>query len=232
MSRKTYAYLLIVIIGLSCSEIYAQAEEQFVDARDGKEYKTVKIGDQTWMAENLAWLPEIHNSYELSEKKARYYVFACDSKDVKEAKATENYKKYGVLYNYKAAIKACPNGWHLPSDAEWTALELFISDLKDPNDLDYTTRSDKGGKDLKATHSWLDNGNGTDKYGFAGLAAGANWGGDFDYLGWMTKIWTTFDKKSELDFYFYRQLSSEGDDIHRTDAPSDYGFSVRCIKDK
>ena len=55
-----------------------------------------------------------------------YYVYGYEGTNVEEAKATKNYKTYGVLYNWNAAFYACPEGWHLPSDAEWAQLVDFI----------------------------------------------------------------------------------------------------------
>lgn len=70
---------------------------QFVDTRDGQVYKTVKIGKQTWMAENLNFgdYPSVD-------------------------------KKYGKLYTWEEAMKVAPKGWHLPTDDEWTELENFL----------------------------------------------------------------------------------------------------------
>jgi len=113
----------------------------FTDSRDGNEYKTVTIGSQVWMAENLAYLPEVHNS--TSDSGPHYYVYGYDGTEVTEAKAYEHtpgdndeyspggapikvYETYGVLYNWPAAITACPEGWHLPSDAEWKQLEMYL----------------------------------------------------------------------------------------------------------
>ena len=86
----------------------------FIDTRDGKTYKSVEIGTQTWMAENLTW-----NTVNR--------VFAYDNDP-------GNAITYGHLYNWETAIKACPLGWHLPSDAEWAALTFYLGGEKGPLD--------------------------------------------------------------------------------------------------
>ena len=97
------------------------------DSRDSKVYKTVKIGNQTWMAENLAYLPAVFPYYDSSESLLRYYVNSYDGYVVDQAMANPNYSIYGVLYNWPAALAACPSGWHLPTDAEWTTLTVYLT---------------------------------------------------------------------------------------------------------
>ena len=80
--------------------------------KDGKNYKTVTIGSQTWMAENLAYLPHTTPIHTYSVTEPCYYVY--------------NYAIYGVLYNWSAVLSACPAGWHLPSDSEWTILSKYL----------------------------------------------------------------------------------------------------------
>jgi len=105
--NKTAALLL-------CTALFAQQKGTFTDMRDGKVYKTVKIGEQVWMAENL--------NYEASDSKCY---------DNKPA----NCNKYGRLYNWETAKTVCPNGWHLPANYELDVLLRYVDCVSDTSIL-------------------------------------------------------------------------------------------------
>ncbi len=94
----------------------------FTDHRDGKTYKYVNIGSQTWMAENLAYIPHVGPT----EVNSGIWVLMYFGNDPKEAIQEENYRKYGCLYDYETARKSCPSGWHLSSEEDWIRLEKYL----------------------------------------------------------------------------------------------------------
>jgi len=167
------------------------------DPRDGKKYKIVTIGSQTWMAENL-----------------NYNAIGSKCYDNQESYC----QKYGRLYNWSTAMKACPKGWHLPSDTEWNILMTAVGGFS------------TAGKVLKATDGWNSNGNGQDKYGFSALPGGyGDSDGNFDYVGNFGYWWSSSDlvansayRRSMLYGYEYVYCTSNG---------KGYLYNVRCIKD-
>ena len=210
MKKATIALLLI------CTAAFAQQKGSFTDTRDKKTYKTVKIGKQTWIAENLNYDPGAGTS-------------ACyDNKP-------ENCEKYGRLYDWATAMKACPKGWHLPSSKEWKTLEGFAGGWEDYN-------SDDGGelfgnKKLKAKSGWeSDLSDGTDNYGFSALPGGlGNSGGGFSGIGSSGNWWSSSEKSygpedggSGADFRYMSYLDV---DAYRDNISKSFLYSVRCIKD-
>ena len=175
--------------------------ETFTDPRDGQTYKTVKIGSQIWMAENLNY---------------KFVDSRCVDGD------TENNKKYGRRYTWKAAKVARPDGWHRPSKKEWDALEKFVADTLFRGDKDYV------GYALKAKKGWKDGGNGSDAFGFGALPAGRSHG-----VGGVVLEYADFWSATEdgARSAFYRSLSDAGTGLYSRVSLKDYALSVRCVKD-
>ncbi|MCF8358939.1 MAG: fibrobacter succinogenes major paralogous domain-containing protein [Prolixibacteraceae bacterium] len=209
----------------------------FTDSRDGKTYQTIRIGGQIWMAENLAYLPSVNPPDEESVTDPYYYVYGYDGASVSAAKVAENYQTYGVLYNWPAATTACPSadGWHLPTDAEWTTLTDYLEN----NGYGYGGSGDDIGKAFAATSQWAfsatpgDVGNDittNNSSGFSALPGGYRYlSGDFLSLGDFGYWWsgTEFDSSNA----WYRPLYYYHSEVYRTNGTHDYGFSVRCVKD-
>ena len=192
--------------------------------KDGKNYKTVTIGAQTWMAENLAYLPSVNTTSEYSYTASQYYVYDYNGNSTSSAKVSNNYKTYGVLYNWPAALSACPTGWHLPSDAEWTALSTYLGG-----------KSVAGGN-LKTTTGWKSPNTGaTNETGFSALPGGEYFNGFLgfsfygsgDYGNWWSN--TTYAYEELLAWHGALFSSSSG--LGRGDHDKSNGYSVRCIKD-
>jgi len=197
MMKRIFAATAVAV--LIVFGAYAQSVvSTFKDRRDGKTYRTVKIDKMVWMAENLNY----------DAKGSKCY----DNK-------AENCDKYGRLYDWETANKACPAGFHLPSNDEWTAL------------VDYAGGWENAGKKLKSKAGWNNNGNGTDDYGWSALPGGIgnSDGGFYDagYYGlwWSATVYDAFEARG-------RGMNCDGGDVDWYDDDEEANlFSVRCVKD-
>ena len=172
----------------------AKISELMTDSRDGQTYKIVKIGDQVWMAENLNVKTE-EGSW-------------CYEND------PANCEKYGRLYTWEAAQKACPTGWHLPSKGEFKTLLATVR------------ASDEDRSDNLRAGSWE---NGKDEYGFSALPAGRYNSRDkeFSRLGNYAYFWSSTEHFSNGAFYL--SLSDRYASVY--DDFKYVGYSVRCLQD-
>ena len=199
----------------------AQETGTLVDTRDGITYGTVKIGDQWWMAENLAWLPSVSPSSEGSDTENYYYVYDYNGNDIFIAKATDNYATYGVLYNWEASKIACPEGWHLPNNAEWTIL------------TDYAGGTNVAGDRLKetGTNHWRSpNAGATDEYSFTALPAGGRHLNElFNDIGCAGFWWSSSELNTSNAWYYY--IGCTEGDVDILEHRKLNGFSVRCLQD-
>lgn len=211
-----------------------EADGTFKDVRDQHVYKYINIGNQTWMAENLHYLPAVDSSGSISATLPLYYVYDYEGTSLHDAWLHPNFSPYGVLYNWPAASTACPAGWHLPSDAEWTALTNYLIDEGygfegSGNDIGKSMASTSGWRDTP-TKGHIGNVQGTNnRSGFAAVPGGVvRESYRFDALTFSANFWTS---SAFNDTYFWIwQLYAFGDDCYQNYMPPSYGFSVRCIK--
>ena len=202
----------------------------FVDSRDNHEYKWVKIGQQIWMAENLAYLPRITIPSIASIVEACYYVYDFDGNNESDAITTANYLEYGALYNYVSSQRACPSGWHLPSDQEWMELEITLG--MSPAEVNLRTERLSGnvGTKLKSQDQWIENGGGTNESGFEALPSGVYNGiVGFKDISEKTLFWTSTEADSLRSWTRY--LSCYISTVWRGPGWKERGYPVRCIKD-
>jgi uncharacterized protein (TIGR02145 family) len=191
------------------------------DSRDSQIYQYKTIGTQVWMTENLAYLPSVVGPGTGSSSTAYYYVYGYNGTDVATAKATDNYSTYGVLYNWTAAQSACPSGWHLPSDAEWTTLTTYLGG-----------ESVAGGKMKEAgTAHWNSPNTGaTNESGFTALPGGYRTNtGAFSNLGINGFWWSSTERGTPNAWY--RRLHYHPSGVGRGTTDKESGFSVRCVRD-
>ena len=199
---------------------------------EGRKYYFKTIGTQTWMVENLAYLPSItYSGSGADELNAPLYkVYEYYGTSTEAARHTVNYFKYGVLYNWKAAITACPEGWHLPSDEEWKTLEKYL--WMDQSDVDRNGWRDSGwvGYHLKSSSGWKNDGNGDNSSEFNALPGGyRDTDGLYKNLGFRAEFWSS--SGSHPGNCIARSLQYDKLGIYRGTYSSKYYASVRCIKD-
>ena len=183
--------------------------EVFTDPRDEQQYRSIRIGNQTWMAENLNYT-----------MRGKSFVYPRDSLHV---------YIYGKLYTWKDAIKACPPGWHLPDDEEWCMLEKELG-IADSVSLSRGWRQNEQRSSLKASAGWLASNNAKDNLGFAAFPGGFRDNeGYFFNEGYFAYFWTSTE--TTANEAWYRVLIHDLDHVGRFSYDKDYSFSIRCIKD-
>jgi len=195
----------------------------------GKNYSTIQIGAQCWMAENLN-VGTMISSGTSQTNNGTMEKYCYDN--------SESYcDTYGGLYQWDEmmlyvtteGVKGiCPTGWHLPSDSEWCTLDNEV----DAGSFTCNTFTGQGtdcGYNIKTTSGWVANGNGSDLYGFTAHPAGHISSGSFQQLAVTANFWTStiFGPNA-----IFRKLYYNRSDITRGHInQQNYGFSVRCLKD-
>ncbi|MDR3002313.1 MAG: fibrobacter succinogenes major paralogous domain-containing protein [Fibromonadaceae bacterium] len=167
------------------------------DFRDNKTYNTVKIGTLIWMAENLNYKTGNSLCYDNDE-------FNC--------------KKYGRLYDWKTAMRACPKGWYLPGNSAWNDLMETVGGVED------------AGRKLKSKTQW----DGIDGYGWSAIPSGGYFGWNNDYsLAGEGGVWWSASYSYNMNENFYWVMNSNDESVHSnvTHEADEDKYSVRCVKD-
>lgn len=224
--QKIEIHLFIIgvsflMLAISCNKDEIENPTTVTDI-DGNIYKTVTIGTQVWMKENLkvtklndgTAIQLVIGDMEWGNIMTSGYCWYDNDINNKDI--------YGGLYNCYTVItsKLCPNGWHVPSDAEWTILTDFLGG------------KDIAGGKMKETGNvhWLSpNAGATNESGFTALPGGYRHSGcPSDQLGEYAYFWSSTEDSGE---YLLRDLGSNRVRIGRYSNEFNNGLSVRCIKD-
>ena len=187
---------------------------EFLDKRDNKVYRTIVISNHVWTAQNMD-----------------FYIAADSSSTASWCydNAPKNCEMYGRLYTWEAAKKVCPEGWHLPTAAEWKEL---LEDYSCNVELldDGTTEFDCSGNFLKAATTWNEQTKKANSHGFSVTASGIRFQDSFAAIGETAFFWSARDTLS---------LYADGALFLNDDSSVLYGLtekanglSVRCVKGK
>ncbi len=218
--------VILLLIGLTGCQINT------VKDIDGNKYKTIKIGTQIWMAEDLkttryndgTTIPVVTNY----DDWAALSTPACCWYNNDSA----NNETYGILYNWYAVNtnKLCPEGWHVPTDEEWNEL------------LKYIRESGSAGGALKeaGTSHWRSPNTGaTNESGFTALPGGyRSYNGTFNLLRARSYWWSSTESNwwslgdSSLTIAFYRYIHYNENNIYRYVGEKSNGLYVRCLMDQ
>lgn len=220
MPKFPHLYFIFCLV-LSSFDLIAQNETgEMTDSRDNQTYKTVKIGDQWWMSENLNFKSDSSWVYDNVE---------------------ENSQHYGRLYTWASATQGCPSGWHLPTDEEWMALEVSLGMSEGESEgLYWRGNNDILGSRLKAPNQGWGDLTGIPS-GFNAVAGGfykqmviafAFKKKKFKDAGISATYWTATSKsKRTKGDAWYRFVDNENAGIFRGYIYKLHAYSVRCVKD-
>lgn len=209
MVDTKYSSFVILLCLLSFTTIGLIAQE---------EIKSVKIGDQVWMVENLNVdhyrngdsIPEVKNQYEWRNLKTGAWCYYKNN--------PENGNKYGKLYNWYAVNDPrglAPKGWHIPTKDEFLLLRETVND---------------NSNSLKAVGEGSGSGVGTNSTGFSALFGGyRGYYGYFYYIGFDSYLWSSSLGNPPFASSIY--IYSSGNYIFFYDFDKVYGFTIRCVKD-
>ncbi len=208
----------------SCEVTVLQMAGTFTDERDGVTYNWVRIGEKIWMAENLKFFKWINEKTEISLDEPKYYVYGVETPiiDIDAIKSSVNYRTYGVLYNWEATQGACPDGWRLPKNGDWTEIINLIGGDLAPQEV----------AKLKATGGWNDGGSGSDEFGFRALPGGMLEYEGYMYVGDRSYWWTQTEFQGGDISAYNKSIQNGSTRLMSFIENKARGLSVRCVKDE
>jgi uncharacterized protein (TIGR02145 family) len=233
MKIKVFIISLVLFV-ISVVSLYSQTVKDI----DGNVYKTVTIGDQLWMAENLRTTkyndgkdiplitdPSIWSN--VSDSTPAYCWYNNDKSTFKIP--------YGALYNWFTVEtdKLCPLGWHVPTDEEWKQLEMYLGMGQYEANKDGFRGTNEGSKlkEIDTTHWYSPNSWATNENGFTALPGGYRVSsGEFMLIRSYCHFWTAAEHN--IDYAWSRILTYYLTNIIRIGGGKKNGASVRCIKDE
>lgn len=225
--------------------------ERIYDTRDGNTYLTLEYGNKVWTTENMRYLPQVVGPSTSSNSLPYYYVYGYSNSNnnVTEAKNMAEYSRYGVLYNWKAAMNeagssntnpsgvqgVCPDGWHIPSKVEWEELVAFLG-----SNPEYTCNNTavNVAKAIASTEDWntstTDCAVGNDRSlnnasGFTGLPGGQKNAGGFSGKLDSADWWTATE--SGANSAYREEITKDSKTLGNSGKAKGWAFSVRCVKD-
>jgi uncharacterized protein (TIGR02145 family) len=223
---------IFVVIGTVVMLFFTgcSSPDTFTDPRDGKSYKTVQIGKQVWMAENLQAtqyrdgtpIPMLMDNKDWIADTSGAYCYSNHSYKMA--------KTYGMLYNGAAILnprKLAPAGWHIPSDSEWQTLVDYLGGEKEA-----------GGKLKEADDKlWNENTGATNESGFSALPAGSREchalitgvTSSYEWIGLRAFFASSTEWGNKI--VWVRDLQNLNASVNRAHGGGHNGISVRCVKD-
>lgn len=211
-----FLYLMIIFLMAGCNSSSTDHE--------GNAIESVTIGSQIWTAENLNVahfrngdpIPQVQDTDEwVKAGESGQPAWCYYNND------PANGEKFGRLYNWYAVVDErglAPEGWHVPSDEEWTVLTESAGGMT------------QAGTNLKSKTGWQKNGNGTDAFGFNAAPVGGRSGvNGFTGQGTVAVFWSTTSKSPS--FAWYRVLHAHRTGVFQESDDKMSGFTIRCVKD-
>jgi len=230
--RNVYIILLVVFSTIGCSK------ESSITDIDGNEYKTITIGEQVWMAENLKVthyrngnaIPNLTANGDWTSTSSGAYCYYDNS--------VSNADTYGALYNWYAVNNSrniAPEGWHVPTDAEWKELEMYLGMSQSEADDTGYRDTNEGSKLAGNADLWYSGSLESDsEFGYSGFSALPGGcrdysDGYYNYMRTNGYFWSATESYSNTAWT--RNLDYNHSDIGRYYSVKSYGFAIRCVKD-